>query len=135
MSFLQVAMLPLAKLQPSKRNARTHSKRQIGQLANSIRRFGWTYPILTDEQCEIIAGFGRYKAAEHLGLKEVPVIVMTGLSEAEKRALALADNKIAAMPAGTVPFSPPNSASSRFCCRSATSASTSPALSPPRSTA
>jgi ParB-like chromosome segregation protein Spo0J len=89
-------MIPVAKLRPSKRNARTHSKKQIGQIANSIRRFGWTYPILTDEQHEIIAGFGRYKAAEHLGLKEVPVMVMTGLSEVEKCALALADNKIAA---------------------------------------
>ena len=96
MSIPQVAMIPVAKLRPSKRNARTHSKKQIGQLANSIRRFGWTYPILTDDHYEIIAGFGRYKAAEHLGLNAVPVMVMTGLSEVEKRALALADNKIAA---------------------------------------
>jgi DNA modification methylase len=96
MSIPQVAMIPLAKLRPSTRNARTHSKKQIGQIANSIRRFGWTYPILTDQHHEIIAGFGRYKAAEHLGLNEVPVVVMTGLNEVEKRALALADNKIAA---------------------------------------
>jgi hypothetical protein len=63
---------------------------------NSIRRFGWTYPILADENLEIIAGFGRSKAAEHLGLQDVPVIIMAGLSDVEKRALALADNKIAA---------------------------------------
>jgi len=86
----------LAELKPPRRNARTHSKKQIGQIANSIRRFGWTYPILTDERYEIIAGFGRYKAAEHLGMNAAPVMVMTGLSEVEKRALALADNKIAA---------------------------------------
>jgi ParB-like chromosome segregation protein Spo0J len=83
-------------LKPPRRNARTHSKKQIGQIANCIRRFGWTYPILIGEDREIIAGFGRWKAAEHLGLQEVPVIIMTGLSDAEKRALALADNKIAA---------------------------------------
>jgi ParB-like chromosome segregation protein Spo0J len=83
-------------LKPPRRNARTHSKKQIGQLAGSIQRFGWTYPILADENHEIIAGFGRWKAAEHLGLPEVPVIIMTGLSDVEKRALALADNKIAA---------------------------------------
>ena len=83
-------------LKPPRRNARTHSNKQVGQIANSIRRFGWTYPILIGEAGEIIAGFGRWKAAEHLGLQEVPVIVMTGLSDLEKRALALADNKVAA---------------------------------------
>jgi ParB-like chromosome segregation protein Spo0J len=83
-------------LKPPRRNARTHSKKQIGQIAGSIQRFGWTYPILVDENHEIIAGFGRWKAGGHLGLKEVPVIIMTGLSDVEKRALALADNKIAA---------------------------------------
>jgi DNA modification methylase len=89
-------MARLSDLKPPRRNARTHSKKQIRQLANSILRFGWTYPILTDEKHEIIAGFGRFKAAEHLQLREVPVLVMVGLSEPEKRALALADNKIAA---------------------------------------
>jgi ParB-like chromosome segregation protein Spo0J len=96
MPISQIQQVPIGKLRPNKRNARTHSKKQIGQIAGSILRFDWTYPILTDENYEIIAGFGRYKAAEHLGLREVPVIVMTGLSEAEKRALTLADNKIAA---------------------------------------
>ena len=77
-------------------NARTHSKKQVNQIANSIVGFGWTYPILIDEHGNIIAGVGRYLAAQQLGLRKVPVIVMTGLSDAEKRALALADNKIAA---------------------------------------
>jgi len=79
-----------------RRNARTHSKKQIRQIANSFLRFGWTYPILIDEDGVILAGHGRYEAALLLGLREVPVIVVAGLSEAEKRALALADNKIAA---------------------------------------
>src|SRR5829696_7267419 len=92
----QVKMLARSKLRPNKRNARTHSKKQIGQIASSIRRFGWTYPILADERGNILAGFGRFKAAERLGLRDVPVIVVTGLSDSEKRALALADNKIAA---------------------------------------
>jgi hypothetical protein len=86
----------LRDLKPSRRNARTHQNKQIGQIRNSMLRFGWTYPILIDENHEIIAGFGRYQAAKHLGLRDVPVIVMTGLTKAEKRALALADNKIAA---------------------------------------
>jgi DNA modification methylase len=89
-------MVPVSRLRPSKRNARTHSKKQIKQIASSIRQFGWTYPILVDEGYSIIAGYGRDQAAKLLGLKEVPVIIMAGLSEAEKRALALADNKIAA---------------------------------------
>jgi ParB-like chromosome segregation protein Spo0J len=96
MSVPRVETIPIGKLRPNRRNARTHSKKQIGQIANSIRRFGWTYPILIGEDHEIIAGFGRWKAAEHLGLQEVPVMVMTGLSDLEKRALALADNKVAA---------------------------------------
>ena len=74
---------------------RTHSKKQIQQIANSISRFGWTYPVLTDEHGNILAGHGRFRAAELLGLREVPVIAVAGLNETEKRALALADNKIA----------------------------------------
>jgi DNA modification methylase len=92
----QVKMVAVGKLRPHQRNARTHSKKQIRQIAESIRRFGWTYPILTDEHGNILAGHGRFKAAELLGLREVPVIAVTGLNETEKRVLALADNKIAA---------------------------------------
>jgi ParB-like chromosome segregation protein Spo0J len=92
----QVQIVPRGKLKPNERNARTHSKKQIRQIANSIRRFGWTYPILVDEHGVVIAGFGRYQAAKLLGLCEIPVIVKSGLSDAEKRALTLADNKIAA---------------------------------------
>jgi ParB-like chromosome segregation protein Spo0J len=84
------------KLRPNKRNTRTHSKKQIRQIAESIRRFGWTYPVLVDESRNVLAGHGRLEAAKHLGLREVPIIVITGLSQAEKRALSVADNKIAA---------------------------------------
>ena len=95
MSTPSVTILSVDKLRPNPRNARTHSKKQLRQIADSIRRFGWTYPVLVDEAGNILAGHGRFKAAETLGLKEVPVITVSNLSEAEKRALALADNKIA----------------------------------------
>jgi DNA modification methylase len=90
-----VKLSSIRKLRRNPRNSRTHSKDQIRQIADSIRRFGWTYPILVDESQLILAGHGRYDAALQLGLREVPVIVAAGLSDAEKRALALADNKIA----------------------------------------
>ena len=80
---------------PDPRNARTHPKRQIAQIAASIRSFGFANPILADEQGRLIAGHGRLLAAKELGLTEVPVIELAGLSETQKRALRLADNKIA----------------------------------------
>jgi DNA modification methylase len=89
-----VTMASVQNLKRSERNARTHSKKQVQQIANSILRFGWTFPLLVDEHNSIIAGHGRFEAAERLGLREVPVMVLSGLSDAEKRALALADNKI-----------------------------------------
>ena len=73
-SPIEIALL--SDLKPPRRNGRTHSKKQIRQIANSILRFGWTYPILTDENKQIIAGVGRSKAAEQLGLQNVPVSVM-----------------------------------------------------------
>lgn len=92
----EIRLLPLPSLKRAKKNARTHSKKQIKQVANSILRYGWTYPILADEDGRIIAGHARCEAAKQLSLKDVPVLVMRGLSDAEKRALALADNKIPA---------------------------------------
>jgi ParB-like chromosome segregation protein Spo0J len=92
----EIALTSVRNLRPNKRNARTHSKKQIRQIANSIRRFGWTFPILVDENGLILAGHGRYSAGLLLGLREVPVIVISGLNDAEKRALALGDNKLAA---------------------------------------
>ena len=80
---------------PAERNARTHSQEQIKQLVASIQAFGWTNPILIDEDHAIIAGHGRLEAARLAGLTEVPTITLTGLSAAQKRALAIADNKLA----------------------------------------
>ena len=91
----QVTLVSVDKLRPNPRNARTHSKKQLRQIANSIERFGWTYPLLVDESGTILAGHGRYQAALQLGLTEVPVITVSHLSETQKRALVLADNKIA----------------------------------------
>lgn len=92
----EVTLASVRKLKPNKRNARTHSKKQILEIVELVRRYGWTYPILIDEDGYIIAGHARYQAALYLRLTRVPIIVMTGLSDAEKRALALADNKVAA---------------------------------------
>ena len=82
-------------LKPNARNARTHSRRQIRQIADSIAAFGFLVPILIDEGRVVIAGHGRYAAAKLLGLKQVPAIEVRDLSEAKRRALSLADNKIA----------------------------------------
>lgn len=92
---LEVTYRDPASLVPDPRNARTHPKRQIAQIVASIRAFGFTNPVLVDPGGIIIAGHGRLKAARELGLSEVPVIELDGLSESEKKALRLADNKIA----------------------------------------
>ncbi|KQZ19344.1 hypothetical protein ASD50_07620 [Mesorhizobium sp. Root552] len=80
---------------PYARNARTHSEQQVAQIAASIREWGWTVPILVDEAGGIIAGHGRVLAAKKLAITEVPVMVASGWSEAQKRAYVLADNKLA----------------------------------------
>ena len=90
-----IEWIPVEAVKPNARNARTHSKKQIRQIADSIATFGFLVPILMDERRVVIAGHGRYAAAKLLGLKEVPAIKVQGLSEAKRRALALADNKIA----------------------------------------
>ena len=83
------------KLIPYARNARTHSDEQIGQIAASIKEWGWTTPILVDEHGGIIAGHGRTLAAQKLKMAEVPVMVAKGWSDAKKRAYIIADNKLA----------------------------------------
>lgn len=82
-------------LRPDPDNARTHSKKQIAQVVAAIREFGFTNPILVDERGLVIAGHARLRAATELGLAQVPIIRIAGLSDARRRALALADNKIA----------------------------------------
>src|SRR5262249_24890533 len=80
---------------PNPSNARTHTRKQIGQIKDSIREFGFVVPLLVDDNNVIIAGHGRHVAAEQSGLEQVPVVRVQGLSEAKRRALALADNRIA----------------------------------------
>ena len=92
---LELTQRAVGSLSCDPKNARTHSKKQLAQVGASIKRFGFTNPILADEHGVIIAGHARLAAAINLGLDVVPVIVVGGLSEAERRALALADNKIA----------------------------------------
>jgi DNA modification methylase len=92
---LAVVYRPVSGLIPFAKNARTHSDAQVAQIAASIREFGWTNPILVDGENGIIAGHGRLLAARKLGMSEVPVIEIAGLSEAQKRALVIADNKLA----------------------------------------
>jgi DNA modification methylase len=85
----------IEKLVPYARNARTHSDEQVGQIAASIKEWGWTTPVLVDETGSIIAGHGRTLAAQRLQMTEVPVMVAKGWSDAKKRAYVLADNKLA----------------------------------------
>jgi DNA modification methylase len=95
MTDLQVVMWPVEKLIPYARNARTHSDEQVAQIAASIAEFGWANPILAGADGIIIAGHARLLAARKLGLTEVPVIVLDHLREAQRRALVIADNRLA----------------------------------------
>jgi DNA modification methylase len=92
---LSITYRAVGDLIPDPRNARTHSKRQIDQIRASIEAFGFTNPILADPEGRLIAGHGRLRAARTMGLAEVPTIILSGLSEVQKRALRIADNKIA----------------------------------------
>jgi ParB-like chromosome segregation protein Spo0J len=84
---LEVAYRPVAALIPYARNARTHTDAQVAEIAASIRAFGFTNPILVDGDNGIIAGHGRLLAARKLGMTDVPVIELAGMTDAEKRAL------------------------------------------------
>ncbi len=95
MKHSQIKYVPIESLAPYKTNARTHSDKQISQIAQSMKAFGFTNPVLIDETSTIIAGHGRVKAAQQLGLKEVPTLLISHLSEAQKRAYIIADNKLA----------------------------------------
>ena len=85
----------IADLIPYVRNSRTHSEAQVSQIAASIREWGWTMPILCDEEGNVIAGHGRIMAAQKLGIEEAPCMTATGWSEAKRRAYVIADNKLA----------------------------------------
>ncbi|MCB9988264.1 MAG: ParB N-terminal domain-containing protein [Rhodospirillales bacterium] len=94
-SNIKIEYIPPEQLRPHPNNARTHSKRQIEQIADSIRRFGFIGTVLADSNNSIIAGHGRVAAALTLGIKNIPVICIDHLSEAEKRAYIIADNRLA----------------------------------------
>jgi len=85
----------ISTLKPHERNPRTHSRRQLEQIAESIKRFGFTNPVLIDDKDRIIAGHGRVAAARTIGLETVPVILISGMSEADRRAYVIADNRLA----------------------------------------
>jgi ParB-like chromosome segregation protein Spo0J len=87
---------PLDRLTPYLRNPRTHSDKQIAQIAASMREWGWTSPVLVDEIGTIIAGHGRVLAARLLGFDGAPVMIARGWTDAQKRAYVIADNQIAA---------------------------------------
>lgn len=91
----QCRMVAITAIKPNRHNRRTHSKRQIAQIEQSIRAFGFTSPVLVDENFVLLAGHGRLQAAQAADLSEVRAVIISGLSEAQKRALQLADNKIA----------------------------------------
>lgn len=92
---LKVVYRAVSELIPYVRNARTHSDEQVARIAASIKEFGWTNPILIDGESGIIAGHGRVLAARKLGLEKVPTIELSGLTEAQKRAYIIADNRLA----------------------------------------
>ena len=95
MSGIKIEYQDAKAITPYARNSRTHSDEQVAQVAASIKEFGWTNPILVDETNTIIAGHGRLMAAQRLGLSEVPTIMLEGLTEGQKRAYVIADNKLA----------------------------------------
>jgi DNA modification methylase len=91
----EIEMRRISSLRPYSGNARTHSKKQVRQIADSIQRFGFTNPVLVSDDDEIMAGHGRVMAAKELGLASVPTLKLSHLSAAERRAYVLADNKLA----------------------------------------
>ena len=92
---MEITYRKVGELVPYVNNARTHSDEQVAQICASIREYGWTNPVLIDENGMIIAGHGRVMAAQRMKMDEVPCIVLSGLTEAQKKAYVIADNKMA----------------------------------------
>ena len=95
MADLKIDYISASDLVPYENNSRTHSKEQVEQIKRSITEFGFTNPILIDEHNGIIAGHGRLQAAQELGIKLVPTILLEGLTEAQRKAYVIADNNLA----------------------------------------
>jgi ParB-like chromosome segregation protein Spo0J len=93
--MLTYKLIPTADLIPYARNSRTHSEAQVTKIASSIKEFGFINPVVTDGKNGIVAGHGRVLAASKLGLKEVPCVEASHLTEAQKRAYVIADNRMA----------------------------------------
>lgn len=92
---MEIVYKSINELKPYQNNSRTHDKEQIEQICKSIKEYGWTNPVLIDEKGMIIAGHGRVEAGKKLDIKEVPCIVLSGLTETQKKAYVIADNKMA----------------------------------------
>jgi ParB-like chromosome segregation protein Spo0J len=92
---IALVSMPVARLRPYPKNARTHSKKQLRQIADSIQKFGFTNPVLISDDDEIIAGHGRVEAAKLLGMQSVPTLRLSHLDAAQRRAYFIADNKLA----------------------------------------
>jgi ParB-like nuclease family protein/DNA methylase len=92
---MNIEYMRVDELRPFAGNARTHARKQIRQIAKSIERFGFCNPVLIDDNKQIVAGHGRVEAATLIGMKDVPTVRLSHLSEADKRAYILADNKLA----------------------------------------
>src|SRR5216684_4401368 len=95
MSELEIKYVSPDDLRPYAKNARTHSKKQIRQIADSIKRFGFTNPVLISDEDEIIAGHGRVEAAKLLAMESVPTVRLSHLDADQRRAYVIADNKLA----------------------------------------
>jgi len=106
MDSLKITYQDPATLKPRATNPRTHSKKQIRQIADSIERFGFNNPVLIDREGGIVAGHGRIEAAKLLGMEKVPTIRLEDLTEAESRAYVIADNRLAENAGWTASCSP-----------------------------
>jgi len=92
---MEIENIPTKELKVYEKNSRTHSKKQVDQVAGSIKEFGFTNPLLIDEENVLIAGHGRLLAAKKIGMDEIPCVRLSHLDDAQKKAYVIADNKLA----------------------------------------
>ena len=94
MEQLNIKYKPIKELKPYKKNAKKHNKEQVEQIANSIKEFGFTQPVIIDKNNEVVAGHGRILGAKKAGLKQVPTVCLEELTEEQIKAYRLVDNKL-----------------------------------------